>query len=267
MTSPAEIRLSIALVTRNRPDSLRRCLQSLRAQGEQPFEIVISDDSDDRAPTASVAAEFGARHIDGPRRGLYANRNFSALACQGTHIRTMDDDHTFPAEHFAQCLEAVRQSPESVWTCGEASFLDGKAHDSTPWAIQLHPSGVGCTVTDPDDNWGIADGSTIYPRSIFDAGLRFYEGYRYGSSYLEFGALLYHRGWRSRCVRGAFIEHHADNDTLTRSAGESCLFASLCYNLRFRPNLLRALRHAVPYRSCMAAIPRLLPIIYARWKS
>ena len=39
--------LSVALVTRNRPIPLERGLASLRAQGEQPFEVIISDDSDD----------------------------------------------------------------------------------------------------------------------------------------------------------------------------------------------------------------------------
>ena len=39
------IKLSVALVTRNRPDWLRRCLGSWRTQSVQPYEIVISDDS------------------------------------------------------------------------------------------------------------------------------------------------------------------------------------------------------------------------------
>ncbi|MFM6022178.1 MAG: glycosyltransferase family 2 protein, partial [Dolichospermum sp.] len=42
----SNILLSIALVTRNRPESLERCLKSLRSQNVQPFEVVISDDSD-----------------------------------------------------------------------------------------------------------------------------------------------------------------------------------------------------------------------------
>lgn len=91
-----DIRISVALVTRNRPESLRRCLTSLRAQDVQPWEVVISDDSDDHESALALAKEFGVRHVLGPKRGLYGNRNSSALACEGTHIRTMDDDHTFP---------------------------------------------------------------------------------------------------------------------------------------------------------------------------
>ena len=125
---------------------------------------------------------------------------------------------------------------------------------------------MACAVADPDDNWAIADGATIYPREIFDGGGRFLEDYAYGSSYLEFGALLYYRGWRSRCVPGAFIEHHADAATLTRFEPRSCLFASLCYNLRFRPHAFRVVRYAAPYARHFGALPAMLRKIATRWK-
>jgi len=174
------IQLSIALVTRNRPERLRRCLASLRAQDAQPIEIVVSDDSDNPSIAAAIARQFGARHMAGPRRGLYANRNTVALACTGTHIRTMDDDHTFPPGHLQQCLEALTHDPQALWTCGERSFFGEEQHDFTAHAAQLHPSGAACAVDDPDDNWAIADGATIYPRAVFARGFRFVEEFGYG---------------------------------------------------------------------------------------
>ena len=100
-----DLSLSVALVTRNRPDSLQRTLRSLRAQDLQPFEVVVSDDSEPAlaGATRDVALEHGCRYLTGPQRGLYANRNAAALACQGTHVRTMDDDHEFPGGHAAAC--------------------------------------------------------------------------------------------------------------------------------------------------------------------
>lgn len=259
------IELSIALVTRNRPESLHRCLASVRAQEVPPFEIVVSDDSDDPSPGAGIAREFGARHVPGPRRGLYANRNAAALACRGTHLRTMDDDHTLPPGHLRLCLEAVARDPQSLWTAGEKSFLDGRPNTFTEHAAQLHPSGVAHAVTDADDNWAIADGATIYPREVFERGFRFVEEFGYGSSYLEFGALLYARGWRSRCILGAFIEHHDTAAAQNRRASLSCLYASLCFNLYFRRNLLRAVRHAAPHAAHFAALPHLLRLARERW--
>jgi glycosyltransferase involved in cell wall biosynthesis len=269
----APIRLSVALVTRNRTASLCRCLASLRVQDTQPWEIVISDDSD--APAAktnmAIAAEFGARHVPGPHRGLYANRNMAALACEGTHIRTMDDDHTFPPGHFARCLDAVSRAPKAVWACGEMSYVDGAFHAPPGPALQLHPSGVGGPVSNPDDNWAIADGSTIYPREVFASGLRMLEDFSYGSSYLEFGAFLYRRGFRSRLLGETWIEHHAEAATLARSDIRSRLFASLCFNLYFRRNLLRAAKYTSAYAiwrrpSLSLELPALLKRVRARWE-
>lgn len=257
------LRLSVALVTRNRPDSLRRCLESLRAQGEQPFEVIVSDDSDSqfREENQKVAVEFNSRHVTGPRNGLYANRNFAALQCTGSHIRTMDDDHTFPEDHFARCVDAVRSDGRAIWTTGEIGYVDGKFHAESETATQLHPSGVGGPVEDPDDNWAIADGSTIYPREVFERGYRMVEDFAYGSSYLEFGAYLRLRGYRSRCVRGAKVEHHADVETLQRQCPESVLFASLCYNLFFRPDPLLAARYILPSLCRRPSLARALPLL------
>jgi glycosyltransferase involved in cell wall biosynthesis len=268
-----EIRISVALVTRDRPDSLRRCLQSLRAQGEQPWEVVVSDDSGEerREAMRKVAEEFGCRWVAGPRRGLYANRNSAARECAGTHIRTMDDDHPFPAGHFSQCLDAVKSDPGAVWTTGEIGFIDGKIYDKVETASQLHPSGAGGPVHDLDDNWAIADGSSIYPTEIFSRGLSMVEDFPYGAAYLEFGAYIYRHGYRSRCVRGAAVEHHAIRETLTRDLAESRFFASLCFNLYFRRSLARAAKyfisHGMRRPGILKEFPALLGKARDRWGS
>jgi len=276
----AMIKLSVALVARNRPESLRRCLASLRAQTSQPFEVIVCDDSDDEiaAETRAVAGHFDCRWVAGPRRGLYANRNFAALQCGGTHIRTMDDDHTFPPGHFDLCLTAVRSDPQAIWTTGEITDIDGRLYYQTETAAQLHPSGVGAPVRDPDDNWAIADGSTIYPRRIFDDGLRMVEDFAYGSSYLEFGAYVYHHGFRSRCIPGAKVEHHADKSMAERSGDprvlESLLYASLCFNLCFQPNSFRACKYSLAcFRDSgfkadfLLKIPKLAAKARTRWSA
>jgi len=245
--------LSVALVTRNRPESLNRCLESLRRQSIQPYEIVISDDSEpDRVhEIQEVANRWDCRYVAGPRQGLYANRNYAALACKGTHIRTMDDDHLFPPGHMEQCLEAVQSDPKSIWTTGEVLFIEGKYHEGTLTAGQLAPSGVSESVKDVNDNWAIADGSTIYPSEVFSQGHRMVEWFNYGSSYLEFGAYLYQCGFKSRCIMGAIVEHHPldtsiFNRNYTPKVLESALFSCLCYNLYFKPNLLLVMRYVPP---------------------
>ncbi len=268
------IRLSIALVTRNRPESLDRCLASIRAQNVQPFEIVVSDDSDlDRAhETKEIADRWDCRYVAGPRRGLYANRNHVALACKGTHIRTVDDDHLFPAKHLELCLEAVRSDPRSIWTAGEQIFMEGKLHSTAPFAGQLTVDGLAGAIKNVNDNWAIADGSTIYPMEVFSQGHRMVEWFSYGSSYLEFGAYLYRHGFKSRCIPNALVEHYptADSSLLTRSKTkkviESRIFACICYNVYFDPNWLMIARYIMPCLIRTGLAPDCLQFTVLSWR-
>lgn len=275
-----EICLSVALVTRNRPETLERCLKSLRSQSFQPFEVVVSDDSDAEmaARTEAIANNWNCRYIIGPHRGLYANRNHAALACQGTHIRTMDDDHILPEGHLKQCIKAVYSDPKSIWTTGEIGFINGKYCGTSATATQLYPSGVSGPVIDIDDNWAIADGSTIYPQEVFQQGHRMVEWFPFGSNYLEFGAYLYYHGFRSRCIPGALVEHYANETILKRkkniSVIESQLYASICFNLYFKPNYILAAKYifsSIRYsnfnQNLLTNLPNLIAKAQNRWQT
>ena len=234
-------RISVALVTRNRLGSLRRTLASLRAQSAQPFEVTISDDSDDAIgeQVEKMSGEFGCTYLRGPRRGLYANRNHAALACRGTHIRTMDDDHEFPAGHFAAVADAVAGSPEDIWVIPERMRPDDPA--STQFPSQLGPSGYGYAPPDRDDCWAIADGCTVYPAEIFRSGGRMIEEWPFGQAYLEFGARLhFQQGRRCRLVAGTYVIHHhepglrqSQHDLIE---GASAVYAALAFSWGYQPS-------------------------------
>jgi glycosyltransferase involved in cell wall biosynthesis len=155
----SQLQLSVALVTRNRPESLARTIASLRAQSVQPWEVVISDDSDERfAPDVQrIAEKWACRYVSGPQRGLYANRNHAALACHGTHVRTMDDDHEFPPGHIACCIAAIVADPDSVWVIGEFLADQEIEGGAVPFPGQLHPRGYSVAPPDPQCCWAIAE--------------------------------------------------------------------------------------------------------------
>lgn len=274
------ISISVALVTRNRPESLRRTLDSLRQQSVQPYEVVISDDSGDefRDATHSIAKEFGCRYISGPRRGLYANRNHVALACCGTHIRTMDDDHTFDEDHFSICQDAVTSDPGSIWTTGEIGYVDNEYYASVDFALQLDPSGYSRLPNDINDNWTIADGSTIYPSEVYKKGFRMIED-GYGASYLEFGIFLYARGCKSRCIQRAKVNHFADMSTIIRGTDLSLssmthrALAVMAFNLYFRPNfwllskyLCALIWNCEDRLKLVRSLPKTYHIVKDRWQ-
>jgi glycosyltransferase involved in cell wall biosynthesis len=236
-------RISVALVTRNRPESLERTLGSLRAQDVQPFEVVLSDDSDPEQACRcqELAVRYECRYVAGPHRGLYANRNFSALACRGTHVRTMDDDHEFPDGHMQACVRAVEQRPDAVWIIGECPpGREGTAEPSR-CPPQLHPRGYSLEPPPGARMWAIADGASIYPREIFERGLRFYERFPFGASYLEWGSRLHWLGYEILHLKDTFVIHHYDPDARsfsdTRTLWASPLFAGLCHSFIYQPSL------------------------------
>jgi len=170
-----------------------------------------------------------------------------------------------PPNHFAQCFEAVQNDPDAIWTTGEIGYLGAERVRTAESADQLGPSGIGEGITDTDDNWGIADGSTIYPRKVFDRGFRMVEDFWFGSSYLEFGAYLYRNGWKCRCIPGALVEHHAT--VLSQPDPASIVFSSVCFNVYFRPNLTRFVRHLAPHWRELSALPHLLRKANRRWSN
>lgn len=204
-------RLSIALVTRNRPELLARCLESLRAQTEAPHEIVVSDDSstaDRAARTRSTADRFAARYVEGPRRGLYANRNHAALECTGSHILTGDDDHTHPPDYLDRVMALVGRDPRRIWALGERDATDGSGTVHVPG--EYGARGNARPARDPARSAAIADGSTVYPREVFDSGARYSELYRFGDLYLLWGRELQRRGWQISVTAETYVIHHPE---------------------------------------------------------
>lgn len=241
--SASPIRLSVALVTRNRPESLRRTLASLGDQTTKPFEVVVSDDSDDwcRDDVRRIVAEFGHRYETGPRRGLYANRNYVASRCTGTHVRTMDDDHEFPPGHLAKCIAAVESDAGAVWFIGEFHEWVSDPSSVPICPGQLSPQGYSGEVRDPDLSWAIADGASIYPAEIFRRGLLFSEAFAFGAAYLEFGSRLFSMGYRMRFLRNTFVIHHYESGKRSYENPELQLsarvFAALCHSFLYQPTI------------------------------
>lgn len=235
--------ISFAVVTRNRPESLNRTLLSLSRQVPAPFEIIVSDDSNEEntAQTRVVAEAHNCTYVTGPRRGLYANRNFAASRCRGSHIRTVDDDHEFPNGHIQACIAAVRQDPDCVWFIGEAYPAEQGNITEVFCPRQLNARGFSELPADPYDCWAISDGASIYPRSIFDAGHHLSEVFPFGASYLEFGSYLSYHHVHMRYLRDTFIVHHFDaaNRSIMDSENDvaSRIFAMLCHSFLYHRSI------------------------------
>ena len=239
----SEISISVALVTRNRPSSLERTLKSLEPQRSPVTEIIVSDDSslEQVGEVERIAREYDCQYVRGPQRGLYANRNHVVNLCRGTHIRTMDDDHEFPEGHFEKCMDAVRQDPNSIWIIGEHYPGDTDLRVPPLCPGQLVARGFSVSPPNPEDCWAISDGASIYPRSIFDRGIRYVESMKFGAGYLEFGSRLHWLGYRIRQVFTTYVIHHFDPAARSFMDAEidmsSRFFAMLCHSWIYQPSV------------------------------
>ncbi|MBD5655943.1 MAG: glycosyltransferase family 2 protein [Candidatus Eremiobacteraeota bacterium] len=107
-------RISVCICTRNRPAELTLALRSLERSSVAIDDIVVSDDgTDDRSRELVSRAFPNVRYVEGPRRGLCANRNVAAAAANGTHVLFIDDDARLGETFVARALEALERSTES----------------------------------------------------------------------------------------------------------------------------------------------------------
>jgi len=252
-----KVDLSVALVTRNRPQWLRRCLTSWRSQSVQPFEIVVSDDSDPEFnhEVEQIASEFNCRYVRGPCRGLYANRNNAALSCRGSHIMSADDDHTHPPDFVRALIMKIETDPDAIWTVGERSSDNPNSPVSIPG--EMRSNGVVGPPDDPDRSAAIACGSTAYPRKVFELGHRCDETYSFGGLWYLWGHRLRKAGFRIRYCQDTFVFHHTESsilrrDDLTFAAAqlECNLYVNAAHAFRVSHNpkaLLRTLKSALRF--------------------
>ena len=86
--------ISVVVPTRDRPGSLRRCLEALSAQDVEDLDVVVVDDgSRDRgALAAALRGAPVARCLHTHARGPAAARNLGASAAEGEVICFTDDD-------------------------------------------------------------------------------------------------------------------------------------------------------------------------------
>jgi glycosyltransferase involved in cell wall biosynthesis/SAM-dependent methyltransferase len=85
--------VTVAVCTRNRPDSLERCLQSITSAAPGPDELLVVENGIDGGPTREVVDRFrAARYVAEPRPGLSAARNAAVRESSSEALAFVDDD-------------------------------------------------------------------------------------------------------------------------------------------------------------------------------
>ncbi len=84
--------VSVVIPTRERPDDLARCLQSLAGIGAGGHEVIVVDNAPRTDRTAAVVERFGVRYVVEPIPGLNRARNAGLAAARHDIVAYVDDD-------------------------------------------------------------------------------------------------------------------------------------------------------------------------------
>lgn len=233
-------KITILIPSRNRPISLLRCIKSLKRQESYIYEIIVSNDSENKYNNIylSISKKYNFRLLQGPRKGLYANHNFLYNKCKTTHLRIVDDDHTFPENHFMHCINAIRKDPYCVWSIGEKYPNNNEIY----FPREVNARGFSSVSKNLNENIALASGSSIYPKYIFEEKKIFeIEDYKFGMIWMEFALRLEKNGIKIRTLTQTYVNHFYNKDNRSFNSEridlETKFFIILAYNLIYKKKL------------------------------
>jgi GT2 family glycosyltransferase len=201
------MRLSLIVPTKNRPEEIHRCLESVYEHSPRIEEVIVVDQS---AAAYDLPALPGLQHLYRPElSGLTAARNAGVDASHGELILFMDDDCLFLSDVVTATIAAFDAHPDVV---GIQARLADQNYNPPPLSSRIFEHGF-FDVNDagPDDDLKRTAGAgCAFRRSLFDderfddVGLY---GYCYGEDY-DFSVRARRRG-RLMLVPEAVVEHRA----------------------------------------------------------
>jgi O-antigen biosynthesis protein len=102
------LRATIVVCTRNRPASLRRCLEGISGLERAPDEVIVVDNTPGDRETRATAEEFGAVYSIEPNLGLSRARNRGLAESHSEIVAYLDDDATPDVQWLGMMLEPFK---------------------------------------------------------------------------------------------------------------------------------------------------------------
>lgn len=128
---PRSFALSVVVPTKDRPELLRRCLESL---GEVGDEVIVVDQS--ARPTPSESLPIRARVIPQAIPSLALARNHGALRARGSVVAFLDDDVVVAPDWRLGLREALSSASRPAAVFGAIAPLPGPG---LPYCEYDHP--------------------------------------------------------------------------------------------------------------------------------
>jgi glycosyltransferase involved in cell wall biosynthesis len=168
-------RCSVVVCTRERPNDLRRCLDSLAIQDHPNFAVWVIDNAPTNGSTRQVAESLGTdldiHYVVEPRPGLSRARNAGLRAeLEGDVVAWLDDDEIADPLWLSELARAFDKRPEIVAASG--AVVPAELNTSAQvWFEQFggHSKGRGFTADEfSPHTW--SEQHPLYPLPPFGVG-------------------------------------------------------------------------------------------------
>ena len=227
--------LTIGITTRNRPESLRACIESASLVCELDPEVLVFDDGSETPVVEQISGRKSTATVisDPACRGYIAGRNRLVREAAGEFVLLLDDDaRLLTGDAVVRAIDVMRGDPR----IGAVAFAQGEA-DGRPWPAAMQPS----TAKTPAIVPSFIGFAHLVRRDVFllVGGYREQLGF-YGEE-KDFCLRLLHRGWLTVYLPDAVIAHVPD--AASRSGQRYLRFVARndCLNTLYNDPLSRAL--------------------------
>lgn len=113
---------------------IRRCLDSIKAQSFEDFEVVMINDGTPDA-SAEIAAEYTSdprfRLYSQPNGGVGAARNKGVELARGEYVAFVDSDDGILPDHLENLYRAAAESGSDISCCGYRCYSEDWLHGRT----------------------------------------------------------------------------------------------------------------------------------------
>jgi GT2 family glycosyltransferase len=132
--------VAVAISTRDRPVSLRRCLESLGAGTLPPAEVVVADQSegdDTRRVVDDASSRLPIRYLRARAGGLGTAQNDAVAATTATVVAVLDDDCIADTSWLATIAGAFEAEPRLALVAGRVLPLAPQGANQYPVSSRL----------------------------------------------------------------------------------------------------------------------------------
>lgn len=152
-----EVLISIIISTRNRPISLKECLNSILKSAYLNYEVLISDQSDDRSTVKELLGKFRSkkiRYFYTEVRGKSYGLNYCIKRARGKIYAFTDDDCLIDKKWLSNINQFFKKNND-----------DGVLGSTSAFKKSLHP-GLHCPSTTLEAKPRNVDLNSAYDRNI-----------------------------------------------------------------------------------------------------